>query len=624
MMRRLLFLFLLVVSGTAAAIVGVPELRLTALGWFGGDPVEAGRPVRYWVYLFQTGEPGERRQAAKAFAALGDRARPALDELFASGVHRLETVQIMKEAGLDFGAALPTIFFEFDTASPEDLPVWGDLLSSMPDEQIAGEMLRRANSPDTPLAVRREAFRVVGRMRGDLPDRVPALLRILRTGDRHGPDRWVIDASRETIVAIGKPGVPPLIELLADEDRQLRVWAMEALLKIGPDAKPAEHELAEAMRRELLLQDRALAAAALWAVSGVRDGTEVLVESLDEEAPYAVQALGQMGGPVVKQLLNRLRGAPLAWTRRQAAEVFGRMTPTPQGAVKPLTVALDDVSEEVQSAAAQALGKMGAVAAFAAPRLIARLGDVSQEHRREAAEALGRIGLADGVVQPLTRALLDESPEVRAAAADALARLGKGAESAVETLQIARQLARPGDRVYLASSAALWFAAGKPEALLELLGEADRASRVYAVETIARVGPGIDWDVPVLAKAMEREEDDVARLRMAQVLGDRGSTASAAVPAFTRTISRLGRWSGPGDDLTEQLARIDPDAAASLGRPPYLRYATIAGVLILLLLIWRFRPRRRRRVIPATVDTTPQARLDFFESLERTSGNPKE
>jgi HEAT repeat protein len=94
-------------------------------------------------------------------------------------------------------------------------------------------------------------------------------------------------------------------------------------------------------------------------------------------------------------------------------------------AVEPLVAALRDRDDRVRKAAARALG--GAGDARAVKPLVAALNDTEDGWLRHyAAEALGKLGNA-GAVGPLEAALQDPLANVRQAAAEALAALGRQA-----------------------------------------------------------------------------------------------------------------------------------------------------------------------------------------------------
>jgi HEAT repeat protein len=145
---------------------------------------------------------------------------------------------------------------------------------------------------------------------------VPGLIKAL--GYQKEDDR---EAAAEALVQIGAPAVKPLIDILNDNDRSVRWYAVRALGQIGD---PAAVEPLIAASTDPLVSVRSV----------------------------AVGALVQIGAPAVKALIAALP----SWA---AAEALGRIGDT--RAVEPLIAVLPNWT------AINALGKIGDVRAVAAP-----------------------------------------------------------------------------------------------------------------------------------------------------------------------------------------------------------------------------------------------------------------
>lgn len=90
------------------------------------------------------------------------------------------------------------------------------------------------------------------------------------------------------------------------------------------------------------------------------------------EQEVAADTLGRIGAPAIPYLQQSLRSAdPI--TRRQAAEVLGRMGSDAKPAVDDLIALLDDPDAEVRKIAARTLGRIGPDAAPAIPALMRSL-----------------------------------------------------------------------------------------------------------------------------------------------------------------------------------------------------------------------------------------------------------
>lgn len=226
---------------------------------------------------------------------------------------------------------------------------------------------------------------------------------------------YIPELRREAVKAIGALGpgargaVPALIRATRDENNEVRYWAVDALRRIGPAASDAASAL-------------------------------VVVLADDERGTQqaARRALETMGKSAVASLLPQLR-SPDPWVRASAAEVLGGIGGDRGEVVNQLTALLTDDSLWVRSSAAWGLGRVGKPARKAAKPLRQALAD---ELRRDPAladagqrarvenlvYAVGRIGDGSRAAVPLLLSVLyDGSDSLRAAAAVALAGVGKSA-----------------------------------------------------------------------------------------------------------------------------------------------------------------------------------------------------
>jgi HEAT repeat protein len=201
-----------------------------------------------------------------------------------------------------------------------------------------------------------------------------------------------IKAARALGSAKERKAVPVLIELLKDENSDLRSAAIEALGAIGHPGS-----------------------------------AEGLISALSSPHPSAkgtaehealARALAGLGGAAVRPLIQAL-ASENRQTRRWSACALG-MIKDPQ-AVDPLIEKLDDSRSEVRKAAALALGEIGDLRAIKG--LVRALANRDPDTRRAAAEALGCLPSEDGI-PALARAVADSSEPVQVAAVHALAKIG--------------------------------------------------------------------------------------------------------------------------------------------------------------------------------------------------------
>ena len=214
-----------------------------------------------------------------------------------------------------------------------------------------------------------------------------------------------------------------LIKTLRSDHISVRRNAPAALGNIGQPALSAVEPLIE------LLEDddpqvRVNAAVALWKISQHPDGVAALVEmtrDADRSGAFeAVNALGRIGlqSETAQGALLSALGHDDADVRRAAARAVGRIGPS---AIPRLKDALYGQDTEIQRNAAEALGWIGPKAV---PALIVVLGADAPAVRRAAARALGRLGPAAKIAETaLVETVGDGNRQVQEAAAWALKRI---------------------------------------------------------------------------------------------------------------------------------------------------------------------------------------------------------
>jgi HEAT repeat protein len=330
-----------------------------------------------------------------------------------------------------------------------------------------------------------------------------------------------------------KRAAPALIGRLEDEDRQVRLAAIEAL---GAIAHPASADSLSSVLEHLSKR------------RGSREDCTAEYEAL-------AKALARVGEPAVTPLTALLASHDKD-TRRWATFALG-IIKNPK-AVSPLIEKLEDGRSEVRKAAAASLGEIGDPAAISA--LVKALSSRDTETRQAAAEALGKIQSADAE-EALIKAVSDQSEAVQLAAIDSLGKVGR--------LKSAARLraAAGGSRkaVSRAAETALKGMSFSP-ATIEEQGEL----AVFKGDFQSAVQKGLSA-VPALVRALTFKDPQI-RLKAAESLGvlkpaeavhplvsALNDSDRAVQKASMHALARIGsRALGP---LHESLAHYDATVA---------------------------------------------------------------
>ncbi len=329
-------------------------------------------------------------EAASALGRIGPDAKtavPALIELLTEAEDRRDAAEALGRIGPDAKAAVPALtktLTDQDT-SVREAAAWAlgkmgrGAETSVP---VLAELLKDKD-------VRWDAALALGRIGPAASAAVPALTELL-----NDKDHWPEPASAlARIGPAAKAAVPTLTELLKDKDRQWsaasalagigpeaksaipvlagllrekdeddgsRQHFASVLVKIGPTSIPAFMEL-------LNDQDEQMRSLAIW--------------GLGEIGPEANTAV-----PALTALLKEKNES----VRQAAARALGEIGPQAQMAVPALTELLQDKDVLLRWVAAKALGEIDLEAKSSAPALTKLLKDKNREVRDAAASALGR------------------------------------------------------------------------------------------------------------------------------------------------------------------------------------------------------------------------------------------
>ena len=261
-----------------AGVVVWLEPTGVVLGWLHGEAFYRNRPTRYWDKALTDTDPKRQVDTRQQLKDGGGAAVPVLAQLLQSGKveARWRAADLLGQMGADARDAAPALVQALSDADPHVCAVAATALAAIgPAGPEAVPPLRDLLGSD---------------------NAVPALRALARYGDK--------------AAAV----VPRAIELLRDEDSEVRWNAARTLGKIGPAAKEAVPALTAAMHdREALVREHA--AEALGDIgAAAKDAVPDLIVALKDPDPRVrrdvVRSLGQIGpearsaGEAIRPLLK--------------------------------------------------------------------------------------------------------------------------------------------------------------------------------------------------------------------------------------------------------------------------------------------------------------------------------
>jgi HEAT repeat protein len=263
----------------------------------------------------------------------------------------------------------------------------------------------------------------------------------------------------------------------------------------------------------------------------------------------------EIGKKKVSEWVRILENKDATLKQRQAALiVMGIADPRRPGVVAALVTALRrDADADIRKGAAQTLGQI-----FSIPDKDKRL------PVETTADSLG------------TSVKTDESAAVRAAAANALGRMGPAAKIAVPALLAALKDKEPGPRA--AAAQAVGLVQAEPEdampLLVDALNDSDRNVRLAVMAGLAQYGPKAQRAAAGLGNLIAKDESPDVRKKAAETLSLIGPDGKAAAAALVDALQKdkdvdVRRWASIA------LAKMAGEAKDSV---PNLA-ATLATVL---------------------------------------------
>ncbi len=387
-------------------------------------------------------------------------------------------------------------------------------------------------------------WRIAGRAQRALsrigPAAVPALARLLDATDPMLREQGAIGLG-----VIGRPAAgtaPRLVELLIDDNYEVRGSVARALVQIGAAAVPALSRALASKSAERRF--RAIEVLAKMGIKG-RGGTEALVpllrDPLKKIRGAAANCLGRIGGQKAIEVLFGLLASPdevVRWNAQSGLRPVGKT------AVPVFARALKDPRKEVRRAAARNLASLGRSALPALALLTAALRDADHDVRRFAAMALGNIGPGASSALPMLNQLRKNRWRAQDEAERAIVGIGKPA------LAILVQLLDAPDvdtrtyalRALLSLSKHHEFYHAAIPRLGRLLADEQAKVRVLAARTLAVFGRAAEPALPALWKCLEDPQPSVREAARETVR----AIGLPALPWMGRTLKssslELRRW----------------------------------------------------------------------------------
>jgi HEAT repeat protein len=300
--------------------------------------------------------------------------------------------------------------------------------------------------------------------------------------------------------------VPTLIAGLNEKEPGRRLDAIEALGRIGPEAKEAVPALAEALNDEK-----------------------------DYVGQAAAEALGRIGVDAVPALLEALKGRDRV--RIAAAEALWRINKHP-AAVPALAEDLTyrTAPEGGYAAAVYVLGRIGAEAKAAVPALAEALKDKNVDRRVEVAVTLWKINKDPAVMPVLVDALKDVTANghTRVSAAKALWQINKHPGAVPALVEVVKDV-KVAAHMRISAAEALWQINKHPAAVLALIEVLkDKNVRPIAAEALWQINKH-PAAVPALVEALQ-DRDNWISSPAARSLGRIGAEAKVAEAALVEAL----------------------------------------------------------------------------------------
>lgn len=248
----------------------------------------------------------------------------------------------------------------------------------------------------------------------------------------------------DSLVAIGKPALPKLIQVFKKQNTLRRIYIAEILTQMAEmeDVTSALPALVQIFEEDKNPGVRIEIAEALGSMrEDAAPSVNVLIQALKDENTSVrinvIRALGNIGEkatPAIPTLIPALQDKNI-WVRHAVITALAGISQRPELVVPTLIQTLNDQDAGIRDSSAFALGILQKKAVAAVPHLIKVSQDENTEVRRRALEALGYIKEnPESCVPVLIQALQDKEIDVRIKAIESLGAFSTASTSAVPAL----------------------------------------------------------------------------------------------------------------------------------------------------------------------------------------------
>jgi len=529
--------------GTIAGPNSVREAVILALLLSGpkGEQAAVAQGLPVLTAALADPKPDVRCNAASAIARLGPKAAPATQKLWPLASDPAAPIrEAALRALIDIGGVSPAPLCKLLVHTDAGVRVTAAEnlrdFSGIPPEAVGD--LAMAVTDDNP-GVRLAAADALATLGPKAAPAVPALLKAL--ADRVPKDKLDLDefafAVLNAVAAVGEPAVPAVTKSLTDPNPVARFLGAYMIGEIGPPAKSAAPALEKLLAEPtgLIVQE---AARALVVVTGSTDKVKGLIEgALTSADPAnrlaAVVCVGRMGpaGQPFAESALRLLADPRAEVRAAALDYVATLDPaTAKPAVPTVAKLLSDEDADTRLQAAKVLRTLGRAAAPAAAALAkAVASDADDGVRTAALDALASFGAAGKAALPELLKVIGDPTAPAAVRVRALAVAPSLAPADADLAKaVTRAMSDESQEIRGAACQVLPGLADPPADAVTKLGdlivsEKDYAGRTLAVRAAADLGPKAAPIQDRIAKAATSDVREYAawgKLAVARVGGN--------------------------------------------------------------------------------------------------------